>query len=312
MFDINTSVCDFNYTHQSLIVEHEDLPAVLLTILERLDSDAAKAFASLATTTTNNLDDGVVNQLITALKEDNDAVVLLGNQAHAHPQFAALASIASHICTHTGARLGFVTPGANSSGCYLAGALPHRQAFAEHHSSPGLNATHMLTQGLQAFILMNLEPDHDLNAAASQVLQQAEFNVAVTAYAAPDLLATMDVLLPMALFAENEGSFVNIEGQQQSFSQIVKPQGEIKPAWKIIRALMQDLELSSTDINTLESIQQLISAGIAKTDLTMNDLLIQGFAISEVKPALTGPIAHYSIDPMLRRAKALQEREAAA
>jgi NADH-quinone oxidoreductase subunit G len=46
-----------------------------------------------------------------------------------------------------------------------------------------------------------------------------------------------DVLLPIAPFTETSGTFVNAEGQWQSFEGAVEPLAEARPAWKVLRVL---------------------------------------------------------------------------
>ena len=46
-----------------------------------------------------------------------------------------------------------------------------------------------------------------------------------------------DVLLPIAPFTETAGTFINAEGRIQSFHAAVKPLGEARPAWKVLRVL---------------------------------------------------------------------------
>jgi NADH dehydrogenase/NADH:ubiquinone oxidoreductase subunit G len=46
-----------------------------------------------------------------------------------------------------------------------------------------------------------------------------------------------DVLLPITPFTETSGTFVNAEGRAQSFHGVVKPLGDARPAWKVLRVL---------------------------------------------------------------------------
>jgi NADH-quinone oxidoreductase subunit G len=46
-----------------------------------------------------------------------------------------------------------------------------------------------------------------------------------------------DVLLPIAPFTETSGSFVNTEGRMQSFTGVVRPFGDARPGWKVLRVL---------------------------------------------------------------------------
>src|SRR3954468_18588576 len=46
-----------------------------------------------------------------------------------------------------------------------------------------------------------------------------------------------DVMLPISPFTETAGTFVNAEGRVQSFHGVVRPLGETRPAWKVLRVL---------------------------------------------------------------------------
>ena len=67
-----------------------------------------------------------------------------------------------------------------------------------------------------------------------------------------------DVLLPTAPFTETSGTFVNAEGRAQSFVGVVKPLGETRPGWKILRVLGNLLALDGFEY---ESSEQVKSAG---------------------------------------------------
>jgi NADH dehydrogenase/NADH:ubiquinone oxidoreductase subunit G len=54
-------------------------------------------------------------------------------------------------------------------------------------------------------------------------------------------------MLPIAPFTETSGTFVNIEGRIQSFNGVVKPRGDARPAWKVLRVLGNVLNLEGFD-----------------------------------------------------------------
>ncbi len=118
---------------------------------------------------------------------------------------------------------------ATASGAQLVGALP---------GPGGLNAGQMLTQPMKALLLLNTEPvlDGADAAAARQALAGSGLVVALTPFkdAAADVA---DVMLPIAPFTETAGTFVNAEGRVQSFHGVVKPLGDTRPAWKVLRVL---------------------------------------------------------------------------
>ena len=64
-----------------------------------------------------------------------------------------------------------------------------------------------------------------------------------------------DVLLPIAPFTETPGTFVNAEGRVQSFHGVVKPRGETRPAWKVLRVLGNLLGLPGFEYETSEEVR---------------------------------------------------------
>ena len=144
--------------------------------------------------------------------------MLLGNAAAQHPQAGALLALAQWIAEHTGASVGYLTEAANSVGAQLVGAMP---------GAGGLNAGQMLTQGMKALLLLNVEPELDAAdpPAARAALQRSGLVVALTSFK-DAAVENADVLLPIAPFTETAGSFVNAEGRLQSFTGVVPPLGD--------------------------------------------------------------------------------------
>ena len=64
-----------------------------------------------------------------------------------------------------------------------------------------------------------------------------------------------DVMLPIAPFTETAGTFVNAEGRAQSFHGVVKPLGETRPAWKVLRVLGNLLGLAGFDHETADDVR---------------------------------------------------------
>jgi NADH-quinone oxidoreductase subunit G len=120
----------------------------------------------------------------------------------------------------------------------------------------GLNAGQMLSRPMKALLLLNTEPVLDAAdaAAAKQALAGSGLVVALTAFrdAAVD---NADVLLPIAAFTETAGSFVNAEGRLQSFHGVVKPQGDARPGWKVLRVLGNLLGLPGFDFDSVEEVR---------------------------------------------------------
>ncbi|MGJ7914286.1 NADH-quinone oxidoreductase subunit NuoG [Massilia sp. LXY-6] len=190
-------------------------------------SDVAKAIAAT---------------LVVENAADLPGAVLLGNAAAQHPQASQLHAVAQWIAEQTGAKFGYFVDAANTVGGYLVNAVSN-------------NAANLFAQPKKAYVLLNAEPE--LDAAnpqqAIRALAGAEMVVAMSAF--KHGMDYADVLLPIAPFSETAGTFVNCEGRAQSFNGTVKPLGETRPAWKVLRVLGNLLGLSGFDYENSESIR---------------------------------------------------------
>jgi len=227
--------------------------------------------------------------------------VLLGNAAAQHPQAGALLALANWIAAQTGASVGYLTEAANTVGAQLVNAQP---------GAGGLNAGQMLAKGgLKAALLLDVEPTLDAAdpAAAKAALEQAETVIALTAFKTA-ALDVADVLLPVSPFSETSGTFVNAEGRAQSFVGVVKPLGETRPAWKVLRVLGNMLELPGFDFETSEDVRAEalgdITALAARLDNASNAAIAAQAAPAGLQRIADVPI--YSADSLVRRADALQ------
>ena len=199
--------------------------------------------------------------LAAALLEGENRVIWLGNTVVQHPQYGAILQVVQAIAHLTGARFGVIGEAANSVGGYLATALPVV-------GSRGLNAVQMIAQPRKAYLLHGIEPSFDLAdpVAARKALGQAATVIATTVYASPDLMAVADCLLPIAPFTETGGSFINCEGRLQSFNGAVRPAGQARPGWKVMRVLGSLLGIPGFDFENVEQVRQrALSDAVAPT-----------------------------------------------
>jgi len=225
--------------------------------------------------------------------------VLLGNAAMQHPQAGTLLALADWIAQQCGASVGAFGEAANSVGAQWVRALP---------GASGLHAGQMLSQPMKALLLLNVEPAHDGAdpAAARAALQGSGLVVAMTSFrdAAID---NADVLLPIAPFSETSGTFVNAEGTAQYFLGVVKPLGEARPAWKVLRVLGNLLDLPGFDHDSAEAVRdEALAATDAATRLSNapTHALVAVSALRGLERVSDVPI--YCTDALVRRAAALQ------
>lgn len=236
-----------------------------------------------------------------SLLSGENKAILLGNTAAQHPQATSLLVIANWIGEQTGATVGYLCEAANSVGAQLVKALP---------GQGGLNAGQMLSAPkLKACLLLNMEPELDTfdPVATRTHLQAAEMVVALTPFK-NTALDVADVLLPISPFTETSGTFVNAEGRVQSFHGVVKPLGETRPAWKVLRVLGSMLGLPGFDFETSDEVRQ---QALGDTSALASRLGNQSGARVEAATAPQGlqrlaDVPIYATDAIVRRATSLQ------
>ena len=228
--------------------------------------------------------------------------VLLGNAAAHHAQAGSLLTLANWIAAQTGASVGYLTEAANTVGAQLAGAQPQ---------AGGLNASQMLGGQLKALFLLNNEPELDSAAGAQAAVALAKTSMVVTLSPFKANMAFSDVLLPIAPFTETPGTFVNAEGRVQSFHAVVKPLGETRPAWKVLRVLGNMLGLpgfafeSSVEVlaqvfgPAVDGLSQVAAGKLSNA----SDVLPAVGAAPASRPAVA---SIYQLDSLVRRATSLQ------
>ena len=167
----------------------------------------------------------------------------------------------------------------------------------------------MLSQPMKALLLLNTEPvlDSADAAATKKALAGSGLVVALTPF--KDACADVaDVMLPIAPFTETAGTFVNAEGRVQSFHGVVKPQGDARPAWKVLRVLGNLLNLQGFSQETAEEVRAAAlgdtDAIAARLDNGSSAAPLLGAAVQGLQRVADVPL--YSTDSLVRRAASLQ------
>jgi NADH-quinone oxidoreductase subunit G len=244
-----------------------------------------------------------IKAVIDSLKAADDALVLLGNIAGRHEAAGDVRALAAEIAKKAGAKLGTLSPGANSAGLSLAGVLP----------GEGAHAGEMLDAELDALLLLNIEPDADLLCCDDPMgkLAKQKFVIALTPFISEALLESADLLLPIGTFAETSGTFVNVEGTWQSFGGVANPVGEARPAWKVLRVLGNLVDAEGFDYVTSEDVRDECQAAIGDVTPRAYAGGKAGKANGADDPSREIDVPLYSVDALVRRATALQLTPAA-
>lgn len=232
--------------------------------------------------------------------------IFLGNMALSDPRFTEMYSMMEAIGGICGAKGGILPAAANSTGMHLIGVMP---------STLGMHARAMIESPRKAYLLLNIEPELDCQhaALAKAAMAQAECVVALTAFKS-EALENADVLLPIAPFTETSGTFMSMEGRVQSFQAVVKPLGECRPAWKVLRVLANTLGLKGFDFDSSDEVKDKVFNGEKPSTVVWRSLNNNLKELVEIQVNIKhdglqriGEVPQYESDPIVRRAPSLQK-----
>ena len=242
-----------------------------------------------------------------SLKGGRQVGLFLGNfavqatdAAQLHARVQTIADRLRELNPEAAVRFGFFGEAANSVGAALVRATP---------GTGGRNARQMIESPLKAYLVLNAEPELDMadGALARKSLASAEMTVVLTPFR--QSLDYADVLLPVAPFTETGGTFVNAAGMAQSFAGVVRPFGEARPAWKVLRVLGNLLGLDGFEQDTVEAVR----AECLPADLAARLDNRTGVATAAVPARSTGSFERvadvpiYFADALVRRAASLKQ-----
>jgi NADH-quinone oxidoreductase subunit G len=230
--------------------------------------------------------------------------LLIGQQVLMSPFVGQVLAKAYELAKSTGCTLGFLGDGANWVGSFVAGT----QASA----TQGKNIQAMFSDKLKAAIVFGAEPDLDCVAGQKIVkgLTDAEFVVQLSAFIG-HAKHYADVLLPIAPSTETSGTFINMAGVPQTFKAAVRPLGEARPGWKVLRVLGNLLGLENFDFNSSDEVLKAFMPDNLSNLLNNNLSKQVSEAVifnGELELAAYTPI--YDTDAMVRRAGSLQKTKA--
>ena len=294
--------------HAKLIVAPSQLATALAGVCVAL---AELKHLPLPDIAAQGVADDTARKMAESLAGGETRAVFLGNMAQHHPGYSQLHALAQAVAKLAGASFGVLGEAANSVGAVAVGAIPVCGALGQQ-AIKGLNAQQMLSQPLRAYLMLCVEAELDTHdpVTAMKSINAAEFVVVMSPYKGKSL-DYADVLLPIAPWTETSGTFVNTEGRLQSFNAVVKPLGETRPAWKVLRVLGNLLGLAGFDHNDSKDVLRdaLGDTPIGNVQAYLNNEIsgvtaAPNQAISGLERVAEVPI--YQTDAVVRRSPSLQ------
>jgi NADH-quinone oxidoreductase subunit G len=296
------------------IIAPDDMVNTLLQVLKALNDvphiQAGQRKPEIIKLLSSIVVSDTARSIADSLASGKNVAVLLGNFAQQHPQSSRISMLCEEIATISGASFGYLGEAANSVGGYLANAVPFSDTL------PGMNAKTMLENPRKAYLLLNTEAELDMHdpQLAMQALRAADMVVCLTAFKHQGM-DYADVMLPITSFSETSGTFINTAGMVQSFNGAVKPPGDARPAWKVLRVLGNLLGVDGFDYETSVAVRD---EALGKSNISdrlnnhLNGVLENLIASNTAGLQRIADVPIYSADALVRRAASLQKTNTAA
>jgi NADH-quinone oxidoreductase subunit G len=235
------------------------------------------------------------------LSNADKAMIMIGALANNHPQAAKIRALSALISRLTSSQL-IVLPTANSKASALAGVFPQ--------SDEALNVEQSFQANLNSYVLLGVEPELDCAdpSAAMAALDNADFVVSLQSYVTETMLAYADVILPVSSFAESSGTFVSIDGQWQAYAGAVSPNGESRPAWKVLRVLANVAELDGFDYISSQDVSDEVRRGVdVKVKADTLTYCPENLDSEHAGIQVISEVPMYQTDSVVRRSSALAQ-----
>jgi NADH-quinone oxidoreductase subunit G len=291
VFAINGKVYDWAMPVTASVVAPSDWAQALSDIA------AAVAQAKGVTSPVQGSENAEAAAIAKALIAGERKAIFLGNAAAHHAQAESLLALVQWIATQTGAQVGFLTEAANTVGAQWVKAQPQ---------ATGLNAQQITAGAAKAVFLLNNEPAFDSAAGSQAVAGLAQSQMVVTLSPFKANMDISDVLLPIAPFTETSGSFVNAEGRVQSFHAVVKPAGEARPAWKVLRVMGNMLDVQNMVFESSQEVLAAASRGVTQLTTELSNQTAAAISVAHAQVADPVSASIYQLDSIVRRAPSLQ------
>lgn len=117
----------------------------------------------------------------------------------------------------------------------------------------------------------------------------------------------MNVILPIAPYAETSGTYINVDNTWQTVKGALAPFGEARPAWKVLRVLGNLLQIQGFDYSSTEDVLTELNTHIRMTsEQEYSPYYPESLPVLNQALVRVGEWPLYRVDAIVRNAKELQ------
>ena len=257
---------------------------------------------------------GLSNKKIIEISNDlltNDSLIILGSNLKNHQDYSFLKILTNIISVLTKSNKAFLGENSNEAGAYLTGCLPNKSEGLKQVKDSGLNIYDSIKNNMDCYIIYNVDLiDFYYYSELKKSLEGAKFVLGFQSFVTEEDKNYYDVILPLATIFESPGTFINIEGQWQSFVQACTPHFDSKEGWKILTKLRSIFGANITNsldyIDILNEVDSSVREYDSFENFEFKDINIKNHSQNESLIRSGGSSSYYG-DNIVRRANSLNK-----
>lgn len=191
----------------------------------------------------------------------------------------------------TGAKFSCLTTESSEQAAGELGILPDTLPGGAAASKPGLNALEILQAArdgkIKSLWLVGCDPLADFpdKELAQAALENVE-NLVVADFSQTEASHYASVILPMALPAEQDGTYTSNERRVQRMGQIIQPLGDAKAPWRIFTELLVRVKPGTPPFNSREIMEEIAAKVPAYEGCDYDNLTGEGVILGPAKEAV--------------------------
>ena len=257
---------------------------------------------------------GLSNKKIIEISNDllmNNSLIILGSNLKNHPDYSFLKILTNIISVLTKSNKAFLGENSNEAGAYLTGCLPNKSEGLKQAKNSGLNIYDSIKNNMECYIIYNVDLiDFYYYSELKKSLEGAKFVLGFQSFVTEEDKNYYDVILPLATIFESPGTFINIEGQWQSFVQACTPHYDSKEGWKILTKLRSIFGANVTNsvdyIDILNEVDSSVRGYNFFENFEFKDINIKNYS-NNASLIRSGGSSSYYGDNIVRRADSLNK-----
>ena len=201
------------------------------------------------------------NNYLSGIESNKKNLIIVGPSVSYLNNYSDILNEASRYAKNVNANLALLGDQSNTSGAWAMGLVPHRLPGGVSVDDFNDNEYELLEKQDDLLIIYNLEPEYDFSNDIRIIdrLKKSKSNIFFSSYMTEAIQKYADIVFPLAVQQESNGSYLNTNKQLQRFNQAVMPKGDSKKGTDILSCIAKNLDITINSSHVDKEINKILS-----------------------------------------------------